>query len=359
MIYRLLKFTKYSILTLVIFVILLLLPVVYVETFCRHDPSEPTYNSIIKDEKWLRTEANSYLTYPEWHIVYAYEGLAKILEKNDEHGFDYFESIRGFWLSFCSLNKVANKHGGGDFNTRGTVHTIGVSFTLEMVMKALYEETIGRLFAIFRGNQKSPQDIYSAQMAADYANFLQQVPWYKYDFDKATAQLWENPTSSFLRGWVRRLALGGEWKEKASYAQVIAKAVEAAGQAPLRIRSVISNISLYNLKAIEGIDVIEQTGQSIIIETPRYRKFTRILQKLTKANAVINEIAGNDDIMLSSVGNPKSKVFQPKNAILISRLTRDGYDSERFLLSLKVNNLNYVLEELYSEGLEIEHIYDY
>ena len=40
-----------------------------------------------------------------------------------------------------------------------------------MAMKALYEETLGRVFAVNRGPEKTPQDLYSAKMAADYAGF--------------------------------------------------------------------------------------------------------------------------------------------------------------------------------------------
>ena len=90
--------------------------------------------------------------------------------------------VQGFWRWFCALNRKANRHGGGDFATRGTIHTIGVSFTFELAIKALYEETLGRLSAAIRGPEKTPQDVYSAKMAADYAQFLQHVPWYKYDF---------------------------------------------------------------------------------------------------------------------------------------------------------------------------------
>ena len=52
---------------------------------------------MITEPEFQRQEANSYLTYPEWHIVYAYEGLAGKLKAADEHEFGYFSSIAGFW----------------------------------------------------------------------------------------------------------------------------------------------------------------------------------------------------------------------------------------------------------------------
>ena len=161
-------------------------------------------------------EANSYLTYPEWHIVYAYEGLAKSLQKGDEHEFGYRQSIAGFWTSFCALNRKASSRGGADFPTRMTLHIIGQSFTFEMAMKAAYEETIGRFFAARRGAEKSAQDVYAAQVATDYAQFLQQKPWYQFDFEKSVDDLWNLPLEKLCPGmgeaagaWGRMEGQGG------------------------------------------------------------------------------------------------------------------------------------------------------
>ena len=338
----------------------LLLPVAYVESFCRADLTAQDYQPLITDPAFQRAEANSYLTYPEWHIVYAYEGLAKTLETTDEYGFDYSKSIAGFWSSFCALNKQANRHGGGDFNTRATIHVIGVSYTLEMALKAAYEETIGRIFAVLRGPEKTPQDLYAARMAADYAQFLQQVPWYKYDFETAKAELWAEPVTSFARGWERRLALGTEFSAKTAYAGVIASAVEAAGVAQLRIRSVVTGLDAATLGTLEGVDVVETTADGVVIETPRYRAFTHILEEIVARGGSVAEIAGNDDIMLSAVGWDDPDLQQLEHGSILTRIPRDGYDgAARWMIAIKVSDIGPALEELKADGLELEHIYDY
>ena len=136
------------------------------------------------------------------------------------------------------------------------------------------------------------------KMADDYARFLQQTPWYSYDFDAAVDGLWELPVaSSFLRGWERRLALGAEWKVKAAYAGVIAGAVATTtGKAQLRIRSVVSGLSPAQLAAIAGVDVISADGDRVIIETPRYGAFTKIVRDITGAGGNLAEIAGNGEV---------------------------------------------------------------
>ena len=136
---RLLRIIKWLAIALVLLIVVLLAPVAYVETTCRDEPSSDAYRSVLVDPSFLRQEANTYLTYPEWHIVYAYEGLANVLKTSDEHAFGYTGSVVGFWSSFCNLNRIAGRHGGADWPTRLTIHTIGVSFTLEMAAKAAYE----------------------------------------------------------------------------------------------------------------------------------------------------------------------------------------------------------------------------
>ena len=51
---------------------------------CRGDAESQAYRPVIADASFQRREANTYLTYPEWHIVFAYDGLAEVLKAGDE-----------------------------------------------------------------------------------------------------------------------------------------------------------------------------------------------------------------------------------------------------------------------------------
>lgn len=345
---------------LIVLLLVLAAPIAYVETMCTAPEEPEAYVSIITDGEQKRVEANSFLTYPEWHIVYAYEDLASEMKTGDEYKLDYFSSVAGFWSSFCALNKMSNRHGGADFNTRSMVHTIGASFTLEMGLKALYEETLGRLFGIIRGSEKTPQDQFALEMAHDYAEFLLQQPWYKYDFETAVDKLWAQPvgTPSAIRGWERRLALGGEWKAKAAYADVIAEAVKAAGEAKLTIRSVVGGLSHDALSAIDGITIIEELNDSFIIETPRYREFTRILQEVAAAGGSLVEIAGNDDIMLSVIQKNGTDNFD-FDAVMIARMALSDGTADRLLVGTKTNKLFDLFAYFEFTDRRLEHIYDY
>ena len=353
------RLVKWSLLALILVVLCLAAPVAYVATACKGTPVKQDYQPIITEPEFQRQEANSFLTSPEWHIVYAYEGLARALETGDEYEFGYFSSIKGFWSAACALNKVAAAHGGADRNTAQTNYVIGASFTLEMGMKALYEETFGRLFAALRGSVKSPQDVIAAEMASDYAAFLQQTPWYKYPFDQEVENLWNAPMTMPLRAWERRLALGGEWKAKAAYAGVIANAVAATGVAKLEIRSVIAGLSEAQLAAIKDVQVIGAVPQGVIINTPRYRAFTLILQEIARQGGSFVEIAGNDDVLVTVTMDDGEDASALPGAQVLALINRDGFGGKRALLKVRVPELNKLILALAAGPLRLEHVYDY
>ncbi len=353
------RLLKWSFAALALMLAALLAPVAWLAASCNGEAQQDTYKPIITEAEFQRQEANSFLTYPEWHIVYAYEGLARTLETSDEHAFGYISSIEGFWTSACALKKVAGAHGGADAATVRTIYVIGASFTLEMGMKALYEETLGRLCAWLRGPVKSPQDVIAAEMAGDYAAFLQQTPWYKYPFGQEVENLWNAPLTMPLRGWERRLALGGEWKAKAAYAKAIANAVAATGVANLEINSVVSGMSEAQLRAIKDVEVVKPVPQGFVISTPRYRAFTSILQQIAAQGGIVAEIAGNDDVLVTVTMAEGQALPALPGAELLTMVSRNGFGGQRALLSVRVAALNKLLASLTAGPVRLEHVYDY
>jgi hypothetical protein len=351
------RLTKWSIVAGLVAVVVLLLPVGYVELACRGDARTQTYQPLITDPSSRRPEANTYLTYPEWHIVYAYDGLAEALKTGDEHAFDYASSVAGFWRSTCSLMRVADEHGGADGPTRTMIHTIGVSFTMEMAAKAAYEESLGRLAAWIRGQRKTPQDVAIAEMATDYAAFLRQTPWYKYPFARESQKLWKAPVDGVVRGWERRLAIGTEFGVKRVYARIIGGAA-AAAPAQLVIRTIVTGLDEGTLSHIDDVKVVGVRQQGIEIETPRYDRFTRILADIARRGGSIREIAGNDDIMVT-VTVPVGAAADLAHGTVIARVRRQGFPSERLIVGVKVTELATLLKGRPIGDPGLEHIFDY
>ena len=338
-------------LVLLAIVVLLALPVLWVETACRPQGQPDDYAAILRPEHH-RAEARTLLTYPEWHIVHAYDDYARVIETGDPHDFGFLRAVTQYWRSLCALSRRSGPMGGVDGETKQLVYVIGVSFTLELAAKAAYEETLGRIATWIRGPKHSPLDVLSAGQARHYATFLQQTPWYRWDFRGDAAALDAADTGT-LRDTERRLALGLEYRAKAAYAGVIAGAVAAVGPDELTLRMIVAGLTPDALSQMEGVTVIADRPEGTEIETVRYRQLTRLLQDMAKQGADFVEIAGNDDILLT--------VLSPDEAMegAVASLPRQGYGDTRHLLLVKVAELAALLRQLETGPATVEHIHDY
>ena len=331
-------------------VIGLLIPPAYVELACQKPTTSDGYSPLITDPNWQRAESRTLLTYPEWHIVHAYDDYARVIRDGDPHDFGYLRAISGFWRTLCPLTGAAASMGGVDRDTKATIYTIGVSFTAELLAKAAYEETIGRLMTLLRGSEQSALDAVSARQAAEYALFLQQTPWYQWDFRRDAQELTEKADAN-LRDRERSLALGIEYRAKAIYAGAIKAAVAGMGADQLRLRAVVSNLSIDALEALDGITVVGRNGSGIEIETDRYRAFTRIVEVLVAKGGNIVEIAGNNDVLFTAISDASTV-----EGALYS-FPRQGYGDVRHLILIPVRDLGDRLRSL--DGLQLEHVHDY
>lgn len=348
------RWTKRGVLALLIFVLLLLAPVGYTHFACRGDAVEQASTTIIDPENH-RAMAATYLTYPEWQIVFAYDDYAKVVAEKDPHKFGYLKAITGFWSALCNLTEVSDASGGAP-ETQNMVYVIGVSFTAELLFKAAYEETIGRIAALLRGRDRAEADDVSAQQARDYAEFLHQIPWYKYDFDADAAEL--DATGEGMRNGERRFALGLEYGAKQAYAGVIAKAVEAVGPAKLTIRSVIQGIDVDALRGMGDVTVISATPNGVQIETPRYAAFTALLKKFAAEGGQVVEIAGNSRIMVTITGDTAPEALA--RGTVLAELPRQGYNHRRWLLEVPLAELSALINDLEADDqARLEHIFDY
>ncbi|WP_170771153.1 hypothetical protein [Ruegeria lacuscaerulensis] len=345
----LLRWLRRLVLLLVLVGIGLAAPIIYVETSCKGTAQAQPYDALLPAEHH-RPETRSLMTYPEWHIVHAYEDYAEVLRQGDPHDYGFWQGITGFWSSLCALTETAAAHGEIDGETKQTIYVIGASFTAELALKALYEETVGRLFTALRGPERAPLDELSAQQASDYAEFLQQVPWYKWRFDDDAQSLIDQSSGS-IRDTERAIALGLEYTTKGGYAGVIEQAVEQVGQDELTLRMIVTSEG--ELPAYPDMQVIAQRPEGIEIETPRYRALTNLLVQMAGDGVNVVEIAGNDDILFTAISD------QPTRADAIYSAPRQGFGDHRHLIVVKVSDLAERLRQLPGSGLALEHIHDY
>jgi hypothetical protein len=339
------------------------LPILYIEARCRDLPQSMADATprVIRDLPWRRPEVNSYLSYPEWYIVHAYEDFAGVLKTRDEHAFSYTASILGFWTSLCDITTRTTRQAATPGDMKAMLYIIGVSFTAEMIVKGLWENTIGRASAWWRGPDKNAEDRFASGVADRYAAFLTQTPWYQFPFAATVAQFWrETPfaAASAVRSIERRVALTAEWGVKAGYAVLIA---QAAGLSPadLRIRSVVAGIPSADLAAMPGATVVGEAPGGTLIETDRYRAFTDIVRQVVAKGGQFSEIAGNRRVLVTLVIPMKDQFAVPDAQKLFAVLVQARPGWQRIGLDVPVHRIGDAMRAATAEGGSFEHLYDY
>jgi hypothetical protein len=331
------------------------LPIAYVELGCRGgggaNGAAAPYRALAGPG---RPEARTWLTYPEWHIVYAADALGGWLGSGKApSGYPYLADARAFWTSYCALNRVADGREGTGA-ARVMLHTIGVSFTAEMLVKSVYENTLGRLSEAV-GGWTSVDDRYAARVQRRYGAFMHETPWYRFPFGEALAGTWALEGGG-VRHWERRAALSSEYGVKAGYARLIGGASGATlGADEVRMRIVL-RATPEQVRALDArlVPTATRAGGLAVADTPRYAAFTDILLGLADRGVELVEIAGNDDIfvtVLVPAGTPVDA------ATTMTMALPDG--RERRGLSVKVPRLLPLLRSVRAGGGMVEHVYDY
>ena len=330
------------------------------------EASAAPYQPLLPPES-RRNAVDTFLTYPEWSIVHAYEDLAAVTRARGEEHFGYLRAIGGYWSSLCSLSRVASRRGEITADMKAMLYIIGVSFSGEMAVKGLYENTIGRLTALIRGPERTPDDNYAIKVAEEYAAFLRQTPWYEYPFWPTLKTYWsqtEPGRPSLVRTAERRVALSLEWGVKAGYAKAMGL-LAGASPASLTIDTLVTGLDAAGLAADKDVTVKGETAGGILVQTPRYRAYTEFLRRVASAGGEIAEIAGNDRIFVTAVGNRRAlalvanDIGAGKADLMFQVPVQSKPDQRRFGIELPVKDLAAFIRAAAARGLAFEHAYDY
>lgn len=333
---------------------LVLVPIGGIELGCPAAPAANPTTSSSNPTADRRPEARTWLTYPEWHIVYSAESLGRYLAKGGSpSAYDYGADVASFWRSYCAINRVAGARVGAA-EAKQMIYVIGISFTLEMAIKAGWEAIVGRLSEAL-GGWHSPEDRYAASVQERYGAFMHDVPWYGFDFAGALAGLWRTRGAlSIVRRPERRVALSTEYGVKAVYAKGIGA---IAGMQP--DATTLTMIVRASPQAVAAIDprlhpLATGNGRTLV-RAPRYAQFTDLLGKLADRSIAVESIAGNRTIFMTVLAPTRS----PPAAALLAMPLADRPGWSRYGVTLPVGGVTDRITTARATGAEIEHVYDY
>lgn len=309
-----------------------------------------------------REEAATYLTLPEWYIVYNTDEYARSLASHPPSGFSYAGSIRQYWRYYgavCDATRGAYPFSAGNHLMLGV---IGSSFSIEYALKGLYENTVGRLTEWIAGHDTA-EDAFARNTATQYGAFMHTVPWYEFPFGAKIAALWnETPARGphVIRKWERRLALTSEYGVKAAYGWLIGLGTQATyGEADLRIHATIENAGA-QIYATGAVKQVTAAGVGATIVTlPRYEAFTAQMLTLLQQGVRFVDIAGNGEILVTVLAPSAWTARELHAAVLLDETLLTDGATRRIGLKVPVRALHIVVPQIQSRGGRVEHFYDY
>ncbi len=359
---------------LIVLLVLILIPPIVMGVVCPliTQPLKPTAApptggpapQAAQIEGYPRPEESTYLTYPEWFIVYSSEEYANFLEKQRPSQFPYFASIGQFWCGYCAVYQITRQNYGFNVGDHFMLWVIGVSYSVELAVKSLYENTVGRLTEWTSSAEKTGEDRFAFDANKRYVAFIYDYPWYEFSFAAEFRALWSQTPfggTNLIRKWERKLILSAEFGIKTVYGGLIKLGTRLAyGKAPTEIFASVDNVPAAFFESEPRVKKLADLGaQSFVVSIPRYRLFTEVVPAMARQNIRFLDIAGNDEIFLTAVA-PRD--WDPASAggdVLL--LTEIATDPSLMRLGIKtpVRSLHTLLPALEQAGVKIEHVYDY
>lgn len=315
-------------------------------------------------QDYSRPEEDTFLTYPEWYIVWSYQEKADFQEKHLPSGFPFFGSIGQYWSGYCCAYGLVRGRYPFNAGDHLMLIVIGTSFSLEYAIRGVYENTIGRLTEWLSSNQPVDEDLYAYRVAREYADFVHIRPFYEFSFWQRLKGLWRQTAlwgNHPVRRWERKAFLSLDYGIESFYTWIIQKATHAVygiegSDTYAWIEHAPNSIFADNRK----VRFVTAAGpESFVVIIPRYQEFTTVVSQLARRDVHFVEIAGNEHVLLTALVPRAWKYELAGGELVFSTDVLTQRDLQRIAVHSPVGSLHMVLNDLASHGMRLEHIYDF
>lgn len=296
-----------------------------------------------------RPEDQTYLTFPEWFLVFSPVEYAQFVKTDSPSEFPFRGHVQQFWQSYAAVTRATQARA---YPFNGGYHVmilvIGTSTTFEYAVRSGYETIFGRL-AELTTSTRTAEDEYGARVAQDYVDFINERPWYEFPFWSKLRGLWSDVPATgegMLRKYERRYALTTEYGVKAIYGWVIGLGAQASYDAPISSTAVVASVA---------------SQPATLQLLPRYAAFTAAATQLARGGANFSEVAGNGESadLLISVLVPVGWQLPPHATELFQQPILTQPSTRRIALVVPVAQLGVTLREFDATHAHIEHVFDY
>lgn len=316
------------------------------------DPAEQAiWNEKDKTPYYARSEDQTFLTIPEWYIVFSADEYAQSLKNKPPSEFPYFASTKQFWDIYGKVKEKTNAEYPYNLGYNVMIYVIGISYSAELIIKGMYENTIGRLTEWIAGangplTESRKVEAFMQYVAQDYTDFVRYSPWYDYPFWTRLKEFWrvkDGEDTSFIRRWERRIIFTIELLFKTAYSKAIGYATHAGYEQP--------QLNTYAM--------VKENGALKIISIPRYHGFTVEMPKLAKRGISFVDIAGNKIILLTVVV-PSQWETPEDTTVFYEWPVLTNPKLKRSALIMPVEHLSVFLNATSADqNVTLDHIFDY
>jgi hypothetical protein len=311
-----------------------------------------------------RPEDQTYLTLPEWYIVYSTDEYAQFIQGNRPSAFPYVQAIGQYWRTYYGICRITREQYPYNSGYHQMLMVIGVSFTAENLVKGLYENTVGRLTELISSPVLSAEDEFARQFNTEYGVFMHNIPWFEFPFREKIQKLWaETPLwgPNPIRKWERRLALTLEYGVKAIYGDLLYRVTRAMFPPDeLEIYAAVRGLTPALLQQEPQVQIVKEIDKgTTIAKIPRFAGFTEVVPRLAQQGVQFIEIASNDEILITAFAPSAWHYDLAQGQFLFALPIPTQPTVSRIAVKAPLSDLHLILNELSQRGVQLEHLYDY
>ena len=316
---------------------------------------------------YRRPDSDTFLQHPEWYIVYSSEEYGRHLAAHPPSTFPYGASIGQYWRTYHESWTATRHTCPPNWAYHVMLWVIGTSYSAELALKGLYENTIGRAAEWTADGELTPEDRLAAKVAQDYARFVHDRPWYEYRFLPRLWELWlELPLwgDHPARSWERKGFLSLEYGVKAAYAGLIALATRAAyDPQPPRTELLFRRWSDNLARVMPGLAVEERLDSTaVVVSAGRFDPTRDLLLRLARsapADLRLDAIAGRPVTAFTGVAPKGWSPPGGRGRILHAMPLPTDSTRVRLFFETRTRDLLPWLRELVKDtALMVDHVYD-
>lgn len=321
-------------------------------------------SKLIKD--YRRGEEQSFLSLPEWYIVFNGDEYAEFLKSKSPSQFPYTRSIVEFWSLKRKIDQIIHENYKPNWGYSVMLWIIGSSYSVELAIKGIYENIFGRFVECFTSNSSDADKLYQ-QAQQNYTDFTHDHPFYEFSYLNELKNYWRQASwggDNIFRKLERRVFFTAEFGIKIIYGALIRLLTHLSYESePLKIYAIVSD-PLGSFKKMTEQDtrlkIIAAEKDVLLVSLPRYDQFREILKKYSGEAFKFIEIAGNRRIFLTLIVPLGFSGELLNDGIIVgsSNIPTDSARS-RLLVSSSVVSLKDLMASAKKLGLNVEHVFDY